>query len=155
MRLSKLIFTAAVLAVTNFTNKDDWRLIVLEQMLFTLYMGCSLGLNYVIQRIVEKNHDLSVVQNSTQDSAEIVSMSVEEHDLSVLFRRRILTVANGILLSLLLFKFQLHAPVILLSSLGLFEVFEDPLFQIYILGRPSEGSLRRPFRKKRLFFLFY
>ncbi|KAK4524367.1 hypothetical protein GAYE_SCF03G2267 [Galdieria yellowstonensis] len=154
MRISKLIFTAAVLAVTGFSERDDWRLAILERVLFTLYMFCSLVVNYWLQRVVEKKRDASVIIISNPSSTEEVRTTVEEYDLSVLFRSRIVSIANGILIFFLLFKLHIHAPVVLLSSLGLFAIFQDPLFQIHVLGRPAEGSLARPFKRGQLFSLF-
>lgn len=127
MRISQFIFTAAVLTVTSLTDKNDWRLVALEHALFTLYMGCSLITNYVLQRIVEKKRDLSVIQLADGVSTQSVTSSVEDYDLSILFRSRIMIVVNGILISFVLFKFHIPAAVILLSSFGLFRLLEDPL----------------------------
>eukprot|EP00166_Cyanidium_caldarium_P002309 ctg_2280.g747 len=146
MRTSKLVLIAAVILVMQQVDHKALGLIIVTRLLFTVYVGLSLLLNWYLWSVVQSTGDQSPAGSAAEPSqSEGGGLNVKEHDLSELFRSRVFTVLNAAVLALLLFKWEMFTPVVLQCCLGIVGLIEDPLFQIYILKRSAEGRLRRPF----------
>ncbi|OSX68326.1 hypothetical protein BU14_3004s0001, partial [Porphyra umbilicalis] len=70
--------------------------------------------------------------------------SVGEYDLGVLGASKKALLMNAIILSGVHWKMGTVSPLVVTSLTGLSRLVDEPLVQIYILGRASAGKLARP-----------
>ena len=68
-----------------------------------------------------------------------------DYDLSILSNSRFSWITNAVVLTFIHFKMGTVAPMLMSGIMGLNRYFDDPLVNLYILGKPATGELKRPF----------
>eukprot|EP01111_Echinosteliopsis_oligospora_P019298 TRINITY_DN927_c0_g1_i1.p1 TRINITY_DN927_c0_g1~~TRINITY_DN927_c0_g1_i1.p1 ORF type:complete len:218 (-),score=53.01 TRINITY_DN927_c0_g1_i1:53-706(-) len=80
-----------------------------------------------------------------------IDESVKEYDMAQLKKVATQQIMGMVITTFLVFKFDLVQPLILQSILNPKTILTHPLFSIYVLGKPAEGSRKRPFKEESPF----
>jgi len=152
--VKNLIVVFSVMTLMKNVSPEDTTVLFYVRVLFTLYFGCSIALNFYIKSLVERKHDQTVIEVPPQpagffgrpSSSQPTRMTVEQYDLGELSKARSSLIMNGIFLAFMHLKMKALTPVVLQSALGILRILDDAMFRIHILNQPAQGELARPFK---------
>eukprot|EP00871_Galdieria_phlegrea_P001657 jgi/Galph1/2492/GphlegSOOS_G1163.1 len=158
--VKNLIIVFAVMTLMKNVNAEDPTVLLYTRVLFTVYFGCSIALNFYLKSVVEQKHDQTLIEVPPQptgffgrtSSSQPVRMTVEQYDLSELAKARSSLFMNALFLAFMHLKMKALTPVVLQSALGILRILDDSLFRIHILKEPAEGVLARPFKPESNIF---
>lgn len=152
--VKNLILVFAVMTLMKNVNPEDTTVLFYTRVLFTVYFGCSIALNFYIKSLVQQKHDQTVIEVPPQpagffgrtSSTQPTRVTVEEYDLGELAKARSSLLMNAIFLAFMHLKMKALTPVVLQSAMGILRILDDAMFRIHILNEPAQGALARPFK---------
>ncbi|TRM70289.1 inorganic phosphate transporter Pho88 [Schizophyllum amplum] len=123
------------------------------RMAYVAIQVIILGTYYFISTKIKAKDDKTVLKYveppnpmSGQSEGELVTTTVRDYDLAEV-SKSLKGVYMGIgIIAVMHLYFNFTQPLFMQSCLGLKGLYDSKMVQLYILGHPAEGDLKRPFK---------
>ncbi|GAB0498531.1 hypothetical protein MMPV_009877 [Pyropia vietnamensis] len=148
------------MSIMKAVNQEDPHVIACCRLLFGTYLFATWALHTYIHVGIARNGDRTTRVTvppkppspfalppppppSGADGADAAAAA--EYDAGVLAASKKALLMNAVILTGVHLKMGTVSPLVLTSLTGLTRLVDEPLFQLYVLGRAAAGKLARPF----------
>ncbi|PFH47762.1 hypothetical protein AMATHDRAFT_6430 [Amanita thiersii Skay4041] len=155
--LQNIAISLGVMQVARRIPFDNPEVLLYVRIAYVATQLIILGVYYRISSMVKGQNDQTVIKYveqsnpMTQEPGQLVATTVRDYDLgetSKLLRGAYIGIA---MMAVMHGYFKYTQPLFIQALMGLKNLYDAKLVSIYILGKPAEGDLKRPFKTPSMF----
>ncbi|KAH9926524.1 inorganic phosphate transporter [Amylocystis lapponica] len=150
--MSNMVISLVAMQVARKIPFDDPQVLLYVRSAYVVSQAVVLSVYYYISMKIKQKNDLSVLKYvepanpMSQDKGQLVTTTVRDYDLSEVSK-----LVRGVYIGIAMMCF-LHGymgytqPLFIQALMGVKNLYDAKPVAIYIVGKPAEGDLKRPFK---------
>ncbi|KAF8623291.1 hypothetical protein AX17_007463 [Amanita inopinata Kibby_2008] len=155
--VQNLAISLGVMQLARRIPFDDPQVLLYVRVAYATTQLIILGVYYYISAVIKRQNDQTVLKYvdqpspMSQEPGQLVTTTVRDYDLaevSKLLRGSYIGLA---IMGVMHGYFNYTQPLFIQALMGLKNLYDAKLVAIYVLGKPAEGDLKRPFKAPSMF----
>ncbi|KAF8735516.1 hypothetical protein AX14_001948 [Amanita brunnescens Koide BX004] len=155
--VQNLAISLGVMQLARRIPFDNPQVLLAVRVAYVVTQVVVLGVYYYISTKIKAKNDQTVLKYvepaspMSQEQGQLVTTTVRDYDLSETSK-----LLRGVFIGIAMMAvmhgyFRYTQPLFIQALMGLKGLYDAKLVSIYILGKPAEGDLARPFKAASMF----
>jgi len=155
--VQNLVISLGAMQLARKIPFDDPQTLTLIRIAYVGVQLAVLAVYYFISLQIKKKNDQTVLKYvepagamSTEDP-KLVTTTVRDYDLTET-SKGLRSVYTGVaMMGVMHFYFNFTQPLFIQALMGLKNLYDAKIVQIYLMGKPAVGDMKRPFKTQGMF----